>query len=419
MRYTIYTLGCKVNQYETQAMEHMLREHGLEPAVDGAADVVIVNTCAVTAESGRKSRQAIRRLAQQHPGALVAVCGCYAQVEPDSVRALGADIVFGTAQREAFVSAIADKTPSERIDDPFKRLQIEPLPAGSVAGRTRALMRIQDGCDNFCSYCIIPYSRGRVRSQPVDEAAQQAAELRTQGYLEIVITGIEIASYGKDLPGHPTLADVTAAIAAAAPGVRVHLGSLEPTVITEEFCRTLAAVGSVCRHFHLSLQSGCDDTLRRMRRKYDTARFREACELLRKYFPGCSLTADLITGFPGESEADFAQTLAFLETCGFSYVHCFPYSPRPGTKAADMPDQCTHAVKEERVRQAMALVERLQGAYLAGCVGQTLPVLFENTHEGHADNYCLVAVEGEQVRGTVKNVQITGVDGEKLLGFVV
>lgn len=419
MRYVIHTLGCKVNQYETQAMEHMLRERGLEPAEDGAADVVIVNTCAVTAESGRKSRQTIRHLRQQNPGALVAVCGCYAQVEPEAVRELGADIVFGTAAREQFVDAIASRSAAEFLDDPFKRLQIEPLPAGSVAGRTRALMRIQDGCDNFCSYCIIPYSRGRVRSQPVDEAAKQAAELAAQGFLEIVITGIEIASYGKELPGRPTLADVTAAIAAAAPGVRVHLGSLEPTVITEQFCQTLAAAGSVCRHFHLSLQSGCDDTLARMRRKYDTARFYEACELLRKYFPGCSLTADLITGFPGESEADFAQTLAFVEKCGFSYVHCFPYSPRPGTKAAAMPDQCTHAVKDERVRQAMALVERLQGEYLAGCVGQTLPVLFENAHEGHADNYCLVAVEGEQTRGTVKNVQITGVEGERLLGFVV
>lgn len=419
MRYTIYTLGCKVNQYETQAMERMLRERGLEPADDGAADVVIVNTCAVTAESGRKSRQAIRRLRQQNPGALVAVCGCYAQVEPEAVRTLGVDIVFGTSERERFVEAIAGRESAEWHDDPFKRLVIEQLPAGSVAGRTRALMRIQDGCDNFCSYCIIPYSRGRVRSQPIESAAAQAAELAAQGFMEIVVTGIEIASYGKDLAGKPDLADAVEAIAHAAPQVRIHLGSLEPTVITQAFCQKLSALGNVCRHFHLSLQSGCDDTLHRMRRKYDTARFYEACELLRRYFPHCSLTADLITGFPGESEADFAQTLAFVEKCGFSYVHCFPYSPRPDTKAADMPNQCTHAVKEERVRQAMALVARLQGAYLASCVGQELSVLFENDHEGHADNYCVVAVDAPQVRGTVKNVQITGVDGEKLLGFVV
>ena len=383
MRYSIYTLGCKVNQYETQAMEHMLRERGLEPAADGAADVIIVNTCAVTAESGRKSRQAIRRLMQQNPGALVAVCGCYSQVEPEAVRALGADVVFGTAEREKFVEAIAGGGHAERIDDPFKRLVIEPLPAGSVAGRTRALMRIQDGCDNFCSYCIIPYSRGRVRSLPLETAAEQAAQLAAQGFREIVVTGIEIASYGKDLPGRPGLAEAVCAIAGAAPGARIHLGSLEPTVVTEAFCETLA------------------------------------CGLLRRYFPGCALTADLIAGFPGETEADFDATLAFLEKCAFSHVHCFPYSPRPGTKAADMPQQHSHAVKEARVRRAMALVERMQREYLASCVGQSLPVLFENAHEGHADNYCLVAVEAPQERGCVKTVQITGVEEEKLVGFVV
>ena len=383
MRYSIYTLGCKVNQYETQAMEHMLRERGLEPAADGAADVIIVNTCAVTAESGRKSRQAIRRLMQQNPGALVAVCGCYSQVEPEAVRALGADVVFGTAEREKFVEAIAGGGHAERIDDPFKRLVIEPLPAGSVAGRTRALMRIQDGCDNFCSYCIIPYSRGRVRSLPLETAAEQAAQLAAQGFREIVVTGIEIASYGKDLPGRPGLAEAVCAIAGAAPGARIHLGSLEPTVVTEAFCETLA------------------------------------CGLLRRYFPGCALTADLIAGFPGETEADFDATLAFLEKCAFSHVHCFPYSPRLGTKAADMPQQHSHAVKEARVRRAMALVERMQREYLASCVGQSLPVLFENAHEGHADNYCLVAVEAPQERGCVKTVQITGVEEEKLVGFVV
>ena len=419
MRYSIYTLGCKVNQYETQAMERMLRERGLEPSDGGEADVVIVNTCAVTAESGRKSRQAIRRLMQQNPAALVAVCGCYSQLEPEAVRALGADVVFGTSEREKFVDAITSGAETEYIDDPFRRLVIEPLPAGSVAGRTRALLRIQDGCDNFCSYCIIPYSRGRVRSLPLDAAAEQAAALAAKGFREIVVTGIEIASYGKELPGKPGLAEAVRAVAKAAPEARIHLGSLEPTVVTESFCETLTSLGNVCRHFHLSLQSGCDDTLARMRRKYDTAQFYEACCLLRRYFPGASLTADLITGFPGETEADFDATLAFLEKCAFSFVHCFPYSPRPGTKAADMPEQHSHAVKEARVRRAMALVERMQRDYLNGCVGQTLPVLFENAHEGHADNYCLVSVEAPQERGTVQNVQITGVDDEKLVGFVV
>lgn len=418
IQYAIYTLGCKVNQYETQAMETLLRQRGCEPAT-GLADVVIVNTCAVTAEAGRKSRQAIRRLSEAHPGALVAVCGCFSQIEPEAMKELGADIVFGSADREKLVEAVLEKVPAQWVDDPFKRRVMEILPAGAVAGRTRAMMKIQDGCDNFCSYCVIPYSRGRVRSLPLAEAEVQAAGLYRDGFKEIVVTGIEIASYGKDLPGKPGLADVIETIAKAAPGVRIHLGSLEPTVVTEDFCRRLAGLGTVCPHFHLSLQSGCDDTLSRMRRKYDTAKFYEVCELLYQYFPSCSLTADLIAGFPGESEEDFQTTLQLLEKCAFSYVHCFPYSIRPGTKAAAMDGQLPRAEKEARVRQANALVHKLQEKYLQSCVGKTLSVLFEHPDEGHADNYCLVHVAEPQKRGTVKNVQITGVQGERLVGITV
>lgn len=420
MRYTIYTLGCKVNQYETQAMEHMLRAHGLEPAVDGAADVVIVNTCAVTAESGRKSRQAIRRLAQQHPGALVAVCGCYAQVEPESVRALGADIVFGTAQREAFVSAIAGKTPAERIDDPFKRLQIEPLPAGSVAGRTRALMRIQDGCDNFCSYCIIPYARGPVRSLPKADAVAQTAKLRQEGYRELVITGIEICGWGRDLDTGESLIDLLEAVSEAAGDMRLRLGSLEPRTITEDFCRRASKLANLCPHFHLSMQSGCDETLSAMRRKYDTARFYESVTLLRQYFDRPAITTDLICGFPGETEEHFAQTLAFIEKCGFAAMHIFPYSIRPGTKAAAMPQQWTAAVKERRCAKAAEVAEKMRQAYLTGCVGQTYPVLFEQEKDGlytgHAPNYCEVGVAGADLHNKVLNVKITGINGDILTG---
>ena len=418
IQYAIYTLGCKVNQYETQAMETLLRQRGCEPAT-GLADVVIVNTCAVTAEAGRKSRQAIRRLSEAHPGALVAVCGCFSQIEPQAMKELGADIVFGSADRVKLVDTILERLPAESIDDPFKRRFMEILPAGAVAGRTRAMMKIQDGCDNFCSYCVIPYSRGRVRSLPLAEAERQAAGLYDEGFKEIVVTGIEIASYGKDLPGKPGLAQVIEVIAKAAPGVRIHLGSLEPTVVTEDFCRRLAALGSLCPHFHLSLQSGCDDTLSRMRRKYDTAKFYEVCELLYRYFPGCSLTADLIAGFPGEREEDFQNTLQFLEKCAFSFVHCFPYSIRPGTKAAAMDGQLPRAEKEARVRRANVLVRKLQENYLQSCVGKVLPVLFEHPDEGHADNYCLVRVDEAQERGSVKNVQITGVDGERLVGIIV
>ena len=417
MKYVTYTLGCKVNQYETQALEALLRDRGFEPAAEGErADVIVVNTCAVTAESGRKSRQAIRRLQGRHPGALTAVCGCFSQLEPEETSTLGADIVFGSGQKEKLADAIAAAAPSVEVDDPFKRLRFEPLSPGAASGRTRAMMKIQDGCDNFCAYCIIPYARGRVRSLPLAACAEQAAELAARGFAEIVVTGIEIASYGKDLPGRPGLADAVETIAKAAPDIRIRLGSLEPTAVTEDFCRRLAALGGVCPHFHLSLQSGCDDTLRRMRRKYDTTQFRQIAERLRAFFPGCALTADLICGFPGETEEDFAQTLAFLESIGFLFVHAFPYSRRPGTRADEMPDQLTRAEKEDRVRRANAVIRRMQGEYLAAQVGKTLPVLMEKPREGHSGNYCLVATEADYPRNTVQNIQIIGVDGELLLG---
>ena len=415
MKYAVYTLGCKVNQYETQAIEAMLRERGFESASSGA-DVVIVNTCAVTAESGRKSRQAIRRLQADNPGALTAVCGCFSQLEPEEVAALGADILFGSGDKHDFVEAIVKALPEQRVDDPFKRRIFEPLPAGAVSGRTRAMLKIEDGCDNFCTYCVIPYTRGRVRSLPPDECAAAAKNLAAEGFREIVVTGIEIASYGKDLPSKPGLADAIEAIAQAAPGVRIRLGSLEPTVVTEEFCARLAALGNVCPHFHLSLQSGCDDTLERMNRKYDTAAFYAVCERLRRYFPRCGLTADLICGFPGESEEDFSQTLAFIEKCGFLFVHAFPYSVRPGTKAADMPGQLSRAEKEARVRRAGEVIAKMRRDYLQSWVGKTVSVLFENAHMGHSGQYCPVKVGAPAERGSVRDVLVTGTDGESLFG---
>lgn len=415
MKYAVYTLGCKVNQYETQAIETMLRGRGCEPTEEDA-DLLLVNTCAVTAESGRKSRQAIRRLKQLHPRAVVAVCGCWSQLEPEEARSIGADIVFGSGEKEKLVDAMIAAVPVMQIDDPFKRRIFEPLPAGAASGRTRAMMKIQDGCDNFCTYCVIPYTRGRVRSLPLEVCAEQARELAREGYREIVITGIEIASYGKDLAGRPGLADAVEAISHAAPDVRLRLGSIEPTVITEELCRRLAALGTVCPHFHLSLQSGCDDTLARMHRKYNTEEFLSACRLLERYFPNCALTADLICGFPGETEEHFQQTLRFLETCGFLFVHAFPYSQRPGTKAAAMPEQLSRAEKENRVRRAGEVIHRLQSRYLAAQEGRTLSVLFENEHEGHSANYCMVRTETAYPRGSVQNIQIIGEENDVLLG---
>ena len=428
MRYIIYTLGCKVNQYETQAIEALLVSRGHKPCREGEiADAVIVNTCAVTAEAGRKSRQAIHRLREENPGAVAAVLGCYSQLSPDAVQKLGADIVYGTADRlklvDAVEKAVSTGEGERALDKPFERRVFEELPAGAVSGHTRALLKIQDGCVNFCSYCIIPYTRGRVRSLPVASAVQQAAELDRKGYRELVITGIEIASYGVDLPGKPGLADVVCAVAGVAPHMRIRLGSIEPSVITEEFCRKIAACGSVCRHFHLSLQSGCDATLKAMNRKYDTARFYEAMQLLRSWFPDCGMTCDVIVGFPGETEAHQEETLAFLEKARFSDAHIFPYSRRPGTPADKMDGQIDRAVKAKRSKQARAVVAETRRAFLESMVGKTLPVLFETQEgefwQGHSDNYLEVRAGGESLRGTVQNVRINAVSDGILVGNVI
>jgi len=424
VKFAVHTLGCKVNQYETQAIETLLRERGHVNAQEGEkADLIIINTCAVTAESGRKSRQAIRRLKTEHPDALTAVCGCFSQLSPEDVKGLGADIVYGSGDKLKFIEDIEKCREVMNIDNPFRRQVFEELPAGAMDGRTRAMLKIQDGCANFCTYCVIPYTRGRVLSLPVSAAVSQAMQLQAEGYAELVLTGIEIASYGKDLKTGETLADVVCAIGKAAPGMRLRLGSLEPTVITEEFCQRLSRLGNVCRHFHLSLQSGCDATLNAMNRKYDTATFFEKTELLRKYFPDCGLTADLITGFPGETEEHHAQTLAFIEKCGFSSMHIFPYSPRPGTKASDMPGQLSKAVKSARAAQAQKIADRMESEFLKSQVEKILPVVFETSHEGntrgHSDNYCEVEVTGDIPQGLVKNVKIIASTDKMLVGDVL
>ena len=428
MKYIIATLGCKVNQYETQAMEAILAAHGHRRAEKGeSADAVIVNSCAVTAESGRKTRQTIRRLREENPGAVIAVSGCYSQLEPEKVRQLGAKVVFGAADRAKFVEAV-EKAAAEGeeelwIDKPFERRVFEELRAGAVDGRTRAMLKIQDGCHNFCSYCIIPYTRGRLRSLPLEKAAAESARLAAEGFRELVLTGIEVASYGVDLPGKPGLADLVSAVAAASGEMRIRLGSLEPTVVTEEFCEKAAATGKLCPHFHLSLQSGCDKTLRAMNRKYDTAAFFAVAERLRRYFPGCALTGDLITGFPGETEEDHAETLAFIEKCAFADLHVFPYSRRPGTKADAMPGQCSAAVKSRRAAEASAVAAATRARYLDAQIGRSLTVLFESGEGegslGHSENYLLVRVPVPGLHGQVKTVKITGVSQGELVGFPI
>ena len=424
LRIAIYTLGCKVNQYETQAMEQELTARG-HTLVDfeEEADAYVVNTCTVTAVSDKKSRQMIRRARRRSPGAVVAVCGCYAQTRPEEVKKLDVDLISGTGDRMAFLElleqAAREREPVLAVDAAMRRRTFEVLPAGGMAKRTRAMLKVEDGCVNFCSYCIIPYARGPVRSLPLQAAAEQTAAVRREGYRELVLTGIEISSWGQDLKTGESLIDLLEAISAQAGDMRVRLGSLEPRTITEDFCRRAAALPNLCPHFHLSLQSGCDGTLRRMNRKYDTNRYIESVKLLNVYFRRPAITTDLIVGFPGETEAEFGETLDFVRSCGFAEMHIFPYSIRTGTPAADM-EQVPRAVKEERAARAAQAAAELNRAYLAGCVGETYPVLYEQEGEGlwtgHAPNYIPVAVKGKNLHNQVRRTRITGVAGSVLLG---
>ncbi len=424
MQVAIYTLGCKVNQYETAAMEQELvrRGHTLTD-FESTADAYIINTCSVTAVSDKKSRQMIRRAKKRNPQAVVAACGCYVQTHTQEAEGLGIDLISGTGQRMEFLDLLEKAVSAHRcivhVDEALRRREFEVLPAGGMASRTRAMLKVEDGCTNFCTYCIIPYARGPVRSEPVEEAVRQTKELRRSGYQELVVTGIEISSYGKDRKDGATLIDLLEQVCAAAGDLRVRMGSLEPRTITEDFCRRAAALPNLCPHFHLSMQSGCDKTLRDMNRRYDTERFYESVLLLREHFDRPAITTDLITGFPGETEEDFAQTLAFIRKCEFAAMHVFPYSIRPGTPAAKR-EQVDMAVREARAHEAAEAAAQMHRAYLEGCVGKTYPVLFEQAHggyyTGHAPNYMEVAVEGEDLHNRVVSVEIVRTDGQRLYG---
>lgn len=415
MKFSFYTLGCKVNQYETQAMEQLLRERGHTiGSFSDACDGYVVNTCSVTAVADKKSRAILRRCRREHPESTLAVCGCYAQHAGKALGSLGVDVLGGSSDREAFVdmliAATATHEKQEKLDEALRRRQFEVLPAGGLEERTRAMLKVQDGCSNFCSYCIIPYTRGPVRSAPLETAVAQAMDLARRGYREIVITGIEIASWGRDLPGRPGLSVLIAAICRAVPEVRIRLGSLEPRLITESFCREIREFSNLCPQFHLSMQSGCDSVLSRMKRKYDTARYLESVELLKAFFPGCAVTTDMIVAFPGETEEEFRESLAFLRKCGFADMHIFPYSRRPGTPADKMPGQLGNAVKEQRSREAIALAEALRREYLEGLEGSVQSVLFEEAQgpyaTGHAPNYMKVYVESPDLHNEIRDVRI-------------
>ena len=427
MKFAFYTLGCKTNQYETQAMERLLTEMGHEiVSFDEKADGYIVNTCSVTAVADKKNRAVIRRCKKLHPEAVIGVCGCYPQHAAEKLREMEIDVIGGSGGREEFVrmmlEAVESRTHREKVDNALRRREFEVLPAGGLEERTRAMVKVQDGCVNFCSYCIIPYTRGPIRSAPLELAVEQTRELAERGYKEIVVTGIEIASWGADLPGKPPVTNLIAALCEAVPEVRIRLGSLEPRIVTEEFCERLKNYVNLCPQFHLSMQSGCDTVLERMKRKYNTARYLESVRLLEKYFPGCAITTDMIVAFPGETEEEFAQSLAFIQECGFADMHIFPYSRRPGTPADKMSGQHNNDTKEARSRAAIAVAEKMSVRYRENLVGTTHAVLFEEMDggffTGHAPNYIKVYAEGENLHNEIRNVELTGLYKDGILGVI-
>ena len=417
MKFAFYSLGCKVNRFEAQALRRLAEARGHE-IVEQDADVCIVNTCTVTSVSDHKNIRAFHRIRRDHPRAVVAACGCFAQVSPDKVMAQPEiDLICGTGDRAAILDkcerAACGEAVAQTRPEPPPRI-FEPLPAGVPAGRTRALLKIQDGCDNFCSYCIIPYARGHVRSMSPDEVLRQARALAAEGVRELVLTGIEISSYGRDLVPAAALTPLIEAVCSAVPDLRVRLSSLEPRTADADFCARLSRLPNLMPHFHLSLQSGSDGVLRRMKRRYTAAEYAETAARVRAAFPGCSITTDLIVGFPGETEAEFAETLAFLHRLQFADVHVFPYSPRTGTVAAALPGQLPPGVKAARADAARAAARESAKRFLDGFVGRRLDVLLEHPvaegiWSGHSPYHFQLAVEttaGEKNR--MACVRVTG-----------
>lgn len=380
MKFAFFTLGCKVNLFETQALMQLAVSRGHE-IVDTDADAVIVNTCTVTSVSDHKNIRAFHKLRRDNPHAVIAACGCFAQTDPDKIRATGEiDLICGTHNRaqtiELCEAAVSGRTvPAVETDG----LAYEAMPAGVPKGRTRALLKIEDGCNNFCTYCIIPYARGRVRSLPPEQTVSEAARMKAAGVHEIVLTGIEIASYGRDLQPPVSLVELLCKLLALYPDIRFRLGSLDPRVVDQAFGSRLSGFDNLARHFHLSLQSGCDAVLERMGRKYTADQYYNSVQILRRAFPDCSITTDLIVGFPGETDEEFEQTLLFLEKCAFASVHVFPYSIRKGTRAADMPGQVPQGVKTARAARAKRLAAQLSEAYRRRFIGRCLHALPEHS----------------------------------------
>ena len=424
MRAWFYTLGCKVNQYETQSMRRQFAEAGFETgeygesAPSGEACVIVVNSCTVTAESDRKLRQLLRRLRREHPAAVLCVTGCMPQAFPERAAQLAeADIVLGNAERAVLPARVREfLTEHRRLVDitPHSRT-FGPMAIEEFEGRTRAFVKIEDGCDRFCSYCIIPYSRGRVRSKPLPALAEEVRHLGANGYREIVLVGINLTAYGRDLG--VTLADAVETVCAVPEVARVRLGSLEPEDMTPAVIERMAAQPKLCPQFHLSLQSGCNATLRRMHRRYTAEDYAQICADLRRAFPGCALTTDVMVGFPGETPEEFEQSLAFVRSVGFAAVHVFAYSRRAGTPAAAAEGQVTAAEKAERSRRMIRTCEETRHAYLTALLGREATLLTDRPTadggtEGHIETYVPVTVAGAYPPDTLLRVRLTEVSGD-------
>ena len=422
-----FALGCKVNQYESEAIAELFAEKGYEiVGIDEEADVYVINTCTVTNFGDKKSRQLIRKVKRQNENAIVAVVGCYAQTAPKELMEItGVNLVIGTKDRAQIVEMVEQYDRANGVEnhvsDIMKERVFEPLSIQKLANRTRAYLKIQDGCSQYCSYCIIPYARGPIRSREPQEVVAEVKRLAENGFKEVVLTGIHVASYGKDRRD-TSLPDILKQVHEVEGIERIRFSSIEPNVVTEEFAQTMAALPKVCDHFHLSLQSGCDKTLKEMNRKYDTEKYRQAAATLRKYLPKVALTTDIIVGFPGETEEDFRESYAFAEEIGFAKIHVFPYSPKRGTPAAARKDQLLNAVKSERSHTLIQLSDRMAADFLADAVGTDAEVLYERAvgdgiYEGHTTNYMKVHGRSEvDLTNRIAKTHITRAEGEMLFG---
>lgn len=422
-----HTLGCKVNQYDSQAMLELFEQAGYQPGdFNQPCDVYVVNTCTVTGTGDKKSMQAVRRARRLNPAADIIVCGCMAQRDGEKLLAdTDARLILGTARRAEIVTLLEqaqrEHTRLCAVTD-VRRAAFEPLLITHQEGRTRATLKIQEGCDRFCTYCIIPYVRGGIRSRSVQDVRDEAARLAQAGYREIVLTGIHLTSYGRDLKNGDTLLSVIRAIHDIAGVERIRLGSLEPVIATADFARALGEMPKLCPQFHLALQSGCDSVLRRMRRRYDTAAFRESAQALRAVFPDCALTTDVMSGFPGETDAEHRQSLDFCREMRFARMHVFPYSEREGTAAATMPDPVPRHIREERARELIALGAGMAEDYRRAQLGTVRRVLFEQCAEGVSVGYTPEYMRCEAlgtVCGQTLPVRMTGLLPEGFSGEIV